>query len=124
MTLYGKEKKNEFMKFFNSIDSNSIICTNQKLSPNLVQDLRQKYLSKSYLGMPEKKTLADYVKLRIKNEKIKEMIKKFLDEKYAETKAQNTDLINSDWEEEFNDYSQLMIKNMNLSDKKKIFGFI
>ena len=117
-----KKKKCEFLKFYNNLNS-SKPSPSFVLSPNMVQDIRQQYLSKSPLGMPEKKTLNDYINSRIKREKIKEMIRIFINEKYAETRSKNTKLIDDDWEEEFNSYSDNMMKSMTLEKKKQFLDF-
>jgi len=113
-------KKCEFMKFYNKLDSDKICLKKlDSLPSNLVENLRKEYISRASLGMPEKQTLNDYIKKRIENEKIKEMIRIFLNEKYADAKAKNTQLINEDWEHEFNDYAQKMLQDMDIEEKKK-----
>ena len=118
-----KKKKYEFLKFYNNLNpskpSPSFIS-----SPNMVQDIRQQYLLKSPIGMPEKKTLNDYINSRIKREKIKEMIRLFINEKYAETRSKNTKLVDDDWEEEFNNYAEKMIKSMTLEKKNNFWIFM
>ena len=113
-------KKCEFMKFYNKLDSDKICLKKLDTLPsNLVENLRKEYISRAPVGMPEKQTLNDYIKKRIENEKIKEMIRIFLNEKYADAKAKNTQLINEEWELEFNDYAQKLLEDMNLVEKKK-----
>ena len=120
-------KKNIFLMFYNNfpmkrsqvllnIDSYPLI-KNQK---SMAYKIRRNYILKSALGMPEKKTLNYYIKQRINNEKIKEMIRIYLNEQYKEYKYTNRDMIDNEWDEYINLKYNEIEADLNLEEKKNL----
>ena len=99
-----EHKKNIFLLYYNNFPMKksqdcALVDEEVKNPGTMVNKLRRSYILKSSLGMPEKKTLNDYINQRIEDEKIKEMIRIYLNNKYLEYKFKNQDLVNQEWEE-------------------------
>jgi len=125
-------KKNEFLKYYNQLSKTvkrgNVLCNLNSLphieyaSSNpgeMVYIIRRNYVIKAPIGMPEKKTLNDYVDLRIQGEKIKEMVRIYLAKEYADEKFKNNDLIDEEWEQQVEKKAIAILANLSLADRHK-----
>ena len=118
-------KKNMFLLFYNNfplkkVQDCALVEEEIKNPGTMVTKLRRNYILKSSLGMPEKKTLNDYIKQRIEDEKIKEMTRIYLNDKYSEYKFKNQDLLDQEWEEYINIKYLEILEDLTREEKQNL----
>ena len=123
-----EHKKNLFLIFYNNfpmkkshvlqkVKNCPLVEAEAKNPGQMVYHIRRNYIIKSSLGLPEKKTLNDYINQRIEQEKIKEMIRIYLNDKYKEYKLLNQELINKEWEEYINTEYLKILTDLTFEEK-------